>query len=305
MKKFKKIIENKSTLDNIFYACLVFLPLVQFAIFYIGVNARSIMFVFQKYDGNNYVANGFANFATAFSNFSNFPVWKDSLVNSLIIYAVGIIISTPLGILFSAYIYKKRAGSQFFRIMLFLPTIFPPAVMTLMYSGVTDSVIPTIVRMIDPNSQFVGILAEKNYVFDGLLFYSIWMGFGTNVLMYVSTMTAIPESVVEASELDGCNAIKEFFYITLPYIWPTFTTFMVVGISGIFTNQFNIYTFFGVEGQEKGVVTIGYLLFRDTERATPYDYPILATYGVMFTIIAAPLTFLLKHVMNKFGYSAE
>lgn len=305
MNKFKKLLEKKSTMDIIFYACLAFLPLVQLAIFYVGVNARSLMFVFQKYDGNNYVSNGLNNFVTIWNNITTFQIWKDGFINSLIIYVVGILISTPLGVLFSVYIYKKRTGSQFFRIMLFLPTVFPPAVMTLMYSGITDAVIPTIVKMLDPTSQFVGILVEKKYVFDGLLFYSIWMGFGTNVLMYVGAMTAIPESVVEASEIDGCTALKEFFYITLPYIWPTFTTFMIVGLGGIFTNQFNIYTFFGVNGEQKGVVTIGYILFRDTEKASLYDYPILATYGVAFTLVVAPITFLLKHLMSKFGFSAE
>lgn len=305
MNRIKKLISKKSTGDIIFYACLAFLPLLQFAIFYIGVNARSLMFVFQEYDGNNYIFNGFNNFVSVWNNITKVPLWKDGFINSLIIYAVGIIISTPLGVLFSAYIYKKRKGSQFFRIMLFLPTVFPPAVMTLMYSGITDAVIPTIVRMINPDSLFVGILVEKKYVFDGLLFYSIWMGFGTNVLMYVGTMTAIPESVVEASELDGCTAVKEFLYITLPYIWPTFTTFMIVGIGGIFTNQFNIYTFFGDKGEELGVVTIGYILFRDTERASMYDYPLLATYGVVFTFVVVPITLLLKHLMNKFGFSAE
>lgn len=305
MNRFKRFIKKRSTGDMIFYACLAFLPLLQFAIFYIGVNARSLMFVFQEYNGNNYIFNGLNNFASVLKNIAKVPLWKDGFINSLIIYVVGILISTPLGVLFSVYIYKKRTGSQFFRIMLFLPTVFPPAVMTLMYSGITDAVIPTIVRMINPDSLFVGILVEKKFVFDGLLFYSIWMGFGTNVLMYVGTMTAIPDSVVEASELDGCPALKEFLYITLPYIWPTFTTFMVVGIGGIFTNQFNIYTFFGDKGEEVGVVTIGYILFRDTERASMYDYPILATYGVIFTLIVVPITFLLKNVMNKFGFSAE
>lgn len=305
MEKLKKLLQKKSTMDMVFYVCIAFLPLLQFAIFYIGVNARSLMFVFQKYDGNNYVSNGLNNFVSVWKNITTFSVWKDGFVNSLIIYVVSILISTPLGVLFSVYIYKKRAGSQFFRIMLFLPTVFPPAVMTLMYSGITDAVIPTIVRMVNPDSLFVGILVEKQYVFDGLLFYSIWMGFGTNVLMYVGSMTAIPESVVEASELDGCKALEEFFYITLPYIWPTFTTFMIVGIGGIFTNQFNIYTFFGNKGEEAGVVTIGYILFRDTEMASMYDYPILATYGVVFTLVVAPVTFLLKHFMGKFGFSAE
>ena len=85
MNKIKKLIEKKSTMDYVFYVCMAFLPLLQFSIFYIGVNARSLMFVFQKYDGVNYVSNGLQNFVSVWNNLTSIPAWKDGFINSLII----------------------------------------------------------------------------------------------------------------------------------------------------------------------------------------------------------------------------
>ena len=210
----------------------------------------------------------------------------------------------PLGILFSVYIYKKRKGGQFFRIILFLPAVFPAIIMTFVFRGITDSVIPAIFKLINPGSEFTGVMVEPSRAFTGIVIYGIWMGFGANVLLYVGSMTGIPDSVVEASELDGCNPIQEFIFITLPYIWPTISTFLVVGIGGILTNQANVYTFYGRNAHDT-VKSIGYYLFYRTEGATFYDYPVLATYGVCFSIVIAPIALCVKRFLRKFGYSVE
>ena len=84
-------------------------------IFYIGVNINSILLAFQKYtiDGKTVFA-GFDNFKDVFATFSDVGELRYGLKNSLLLYAVGLVISLPLGLFFSFYIYKKCFMSSFF-----------------------------------------------------------------------------------------------------------------------------------------------------------------------------------------------
>ena len=119
-------------------------------------------------------------------------------------------------------------------------------------------------------------------------------------------MNGIDPSVIEAAKLDGANPFREFFSIILPLIFPTIQTFLVTGIAALFVNQINLVAFSGLTADMK-VKTVGYYLFTEGEFAMdiPDRMPILATFGVMLTLIAAPITLLSKWALDKFGPSVE
>ena len=113
-------------------------------------------------------------------------------------------------------------------------------------------------------------------------------------------MNNISDSVIEACKLDGANTLQEIWYIVLPLIYPTFVTFIVVGVGGIFTNQMGLFSFFG-EGADPDIQTFGYWFFVKTKMAGAKDYPELAAVGLLMTAIVAPITLLVKWGLEKLG----
>ena len=81
------------------------------------------------------------------------------------------------------------------------------------------------------------------------------------MLMYSGAMSGVSDSVIEAAKLDGITPIREFFYIIVPLIYPTLVTFLVVEVAGIFTNQMNLYNFYGLKA-EYSLYTFGYFLYK-------------------------------------------
>jgi len=65
----KKNIRDKRKQDLIFYVVMLAIPMLQFAIFYIGVNFNSFLMSFQKFDeaSKEFV---FLDFANLFDNFA-------------------------------------------------------------------------------------------------------------------------------------------------------------------------------------------------------------------------------------------
>ena len=305
----KKIdFKAKRTQDLIFCLLILLIPMIQFAIFYIGVNVNSFAMIFQKYEVD---ATGRGQYLLVDSIFDNFKelfyklkiegVLKPAITNSLLAFLVSTLVGITLSLVFSLYIFKKYPGAGMFKVLLFAPSILSAVVTVTMFRSFVDIVIPKVFNM--GNGEF-GLLTNPDTKFGTIVFYNIWIGFGTQILMYSGAMNGIDPSITEAAKLDGANAWIEFFYIILPLIFPTVQTFLVTGVAGIFTNQINLVAFESMNANIK-YNTIGYYLFRKAATPTQYEYPIWATMGAMLTLIAAPLTLLTRWLLDKYGPSVN
>ncbi len=304
-KKTKKAsMSSKAKKDMIFYIVMMAYPVIYFLFFYVAVNVNSLTLAFKTYeiDASNVqhtVWVGFDNFKAIFREYTSSTLLKDAFRNSIIVYFLGLLV-VPLGLLFSFYIVKKAKGHEFFKVMLFLPSILSSLILVIMYKYVVERLYPAIMLELFGKTK-QGLLANSDTRFGALAFYNIITSFGTSTLIYSGTMDRIPESVLESAKLEGVNGIQEFWYITLPLIFSTVSTFLIVGVAGIFTNQFHLFSVYGISPPSTKMYTLGYYLFAETAYATPISYPRLSAFGILFTIVAIPLTFGLRFLLNKLG----
>ena len=61
-----KVTLTNKTKKNIFLYCLIAYPMILFAIFYVGVNAKTILMAFQTVKGGETVFAGLGNFVEVF-----------------------------------------------------------------------------------------------------------------------------------------------------------------------------------------------------------------------------------------------
>ena len=313
-KKAKSGLKNLEKSKKVFYWGMMALPLLQFALFYFYVNFSSVLMSVQEYLPNKgelgYTVRfaGFENFITAWETIVN-SAWR--IKNSLILYFFQLVVVTPLALLFSYYIAKKYLLSGVFRVMLYLPTIISPIVFATLYRYIcTDVWMNLFGDWKYPN----GLLApntDVSVIFATVLFYNLWLAYGQNVMIYTSTMSGINQSIIESAQLDGVGFFQELWYIYLPQVWPTFTTFVVLQMSGIFTNQMGLFDMFGGAQPKEGVDTFGFYFYRSSLRSSLVgdegllSYPELSALGLMFTFVLIPLTLGTRKLMEKFGPSVE
>jgi ABC-type sugar transport system permease subunit len=127
--------------------------------------------------------------------------------------------------------------------------------------------------------------------------------------MYSSSMSSIDDSVIESAGLDGASPIREFASIVLPLIYPTIATFLAVSVAGIFTNQFNLFSLYG-DNPPSHLQNLGIFLYLKTyfavvEGSMEAAFVIPATWGVLLTLVAAPITIFVRWALNKFGPSVN
>ena len=284
----------------IFYCAFLSLPVLQFCIFYIGVNFNSLLLAFKSYEYETgaYQWVGFMNFKEVFRDFGSVLYLQASIRNSLMLYAFTML-TTFLALLFSYYIFKRAPLSRLFQTMLFIPNIISAIVMVTIFKYFVERAIPFAWEKL-MGETVQGLLGNQKTTLGTLIFYCCWSGFGVQMLMYSGAMSGVSDSVIEAAKLDGITPIREFFYIIVPLIYPTLVTFLVVEVAGIFTNQMKLYNFYGLKA-EYSLYTFGYFLYKEIQSVNISGYPYLAAMGLVLTAVAVPLTLIVRKVLETVG----
>ena len=293
----KSFSRNKG--DLLFYCILLLIPLAQIGIFYFGVNFQSIMMSFQTYTdagGGTFTWDVSANFRDFALEVQSPTFWK-MVGSSFMVWIFTQFAGTVLALIFSYYIYKKKAFCKFFKFVLFLPSIIPALLLVLIFKYFSSDALPAFLGadklLLDRPETFFWVISA----------FTVWISFGSQVLIYSGAMDQVPVEVIEAGKIDGTTPFREFISIVVPYITPTIITFVIAGIATIFTNQNNLYSFYGELIPDENYRTIGYELYRLISKSgngmSRYCYA--SFLGLVSTSVAVPLTFIARKVLSKFG----
>ena len=260
---------------------------------------------FQEYRGVDEFGNqirvwSFKNFADIFTEFTSpKSELRISLFNTFK-YFVKDMLMIPLTVLLSYTLYKKVYGYKILRVIIYLPSIIPGVV----YVTVFKSMIAPFGAVAEVLDKLFGyelpaLLSDPKTATWTIVFYTIWTGFGTNMILYQGAMNRIPEEILESATLDGVSAMRELGAIIIPLIWPTISMTIVLLFTALFTASGPILLF-SEAGMNFGgyeTSTISFCIFNKTYLGSTYEYP--AAIGVFFTVCSLPITFGIRAIMNK------
>ncbi|MEZ8245364.1 carbohydrate ABC transporter permease [Vibrio splendidus] len=199
-------------------------------------------------------------------------------------FSVGVVIPTIiLGLVFAMLLHKNFKGSQFYRAVIFSPWITPTVAVSIVWSWVFETKSGLANHLLE-SAGFSAIpwLENGNTALIAVIIVTVWQEIGWTMLFYISALNKIPESLYEASLIDGCSSLTRFLKITLPLISPTTFFLVVVNIITAMQafDQFQILTQGGPGGETR---TLLYLFYQQAfER---YEMgPAAATSLVIFLI---------------------
>jgi multiple sugar transport system permease protein len=67
-----------------------------------------------------------------------------------------------------------------------------------------------------------------------IILFSVWKGFGANMIIFVAALQAIPGELYEAARIDGASRWRQALDITLPMLGPTLFLVSVLTMTGYF-----------------------------------------------------------------------
>lgn len=295
---------HRDRADRIFYTLLLILPVCQLLIFYFGVNFQSICMAFQRYDvmNNRFIWDVQTNIDKFLLDIAQSGFWK-MVQNSLVVWLCTSLTGTVLAVIFAYYIYRRNWMSNFFKFVLFLPSVLPGILLAVMYQKFVGLGIPAFLDYLcDTTIPNVFNSSADGTRVNLITLFTVWISFGPQVLVYTGAMDQVDPGILEAGRIDGCTPLREFFSLILPNISGTVSTFLIMGVASIFTNQNNLFSFlsYNAATSEK---TLGYylytLVYMDMTGKTGYCYA--AFLGLICTLIVIPLAFGARKLFDRSG----
>ena len=279
---------------SLFIIGMMSIAVINFLVFWLYVNFNSILMGFQMQTSKGLIWT-LDNFERFFREFKISDFQLDlEIKNSMLLYVTGTFISLPLSLLFAYYLFKKVAWAGVFRVIFFLPSIISAAVLVTLfkYLVLPSGPLNELLSLISGKNVGIEWVVDEKYSMFTILFYTVWTGFGGNIVMLTGAIHRIPEDVIEYGKLEGISMTRELFTIVIPLMWPTLSTLIICGTAGLFTASGPVLLF--TEGQH-GTMTLGYFIF-DKVRVGQYYYP--AAIGLIFTVIGVPITLLVKYLCD-------
>ena len=156
--------------------------------------------------------------------------------------------SVPLRLIFALLIamllLKARKLTGLYRAMYYLPSILGGSLAVAILWGrmfTAGGVVNNILGIFGLNRGFPWLGDIRTTIWT-LVLLAVWQ-FGSSMLIFLASLKQIPQSLYEASDIDGANKIRQFFKITLPLLTPTiFFNLVMQTINGFlaFTQAFVI-----------------------------------------------------------------
>ena len=146
-------------------------------------------------------------------------------------------------------------------------------------------------------------LGESQYIKPAISFVVFWRYVGFNTVLYLAALQTIPKDMYEAATMDGANAWKQFWYITLPSLKPMIffgVTLSIIGGLQLFEEPFILTG--GRGGTDQAGMTTAMYMYR-----TAFDFNDFGTASALSWILfvfVAVLTWLTNLAFKPKGGEA-
>lgn len=171
---------------------------------------------------------GFENYREIFHDGLFYKILGNTIVFALSTSFLGVII--PL--ILASILNTKIRGSEFFKGAYFLPFITPMVVVGVVWAWIFDPNIGLLNQMLHLHLNW---LYDSKLAMPALIVVSVWKLIGYNMIIFLSSLSTISQSLFEAAKIDGANSFQIFKNVTIPMLSPTI--FFVVIITAISSFQ--------------------------------------------------------------------
>ncbi|MET0990754.1 MAG: sugar ABC transporter permease [Lacisediminihabitans sp.] len=204
-------------------------------VFYVWPLLQTAYFSFTEwgvFGGSTWV--GTENYEKLFSD----PTVVTSILNT-VGYTLIVLLGVPIAVVAASLINRPGLRfAQLYRVLFFMPYVAMPVavalVWRLMFNG-DFGIINAALATVGVDGPYWTSTPGLALVALGIV--GLWTSIGFNMIIISSGLSAIPQELYEAAQLDGAGGIRIFFSVTVPLLAPTL--FFVVVITTI--NAFQVF----------------------------------------------------------------
>lgn len=174
------------------------------------------------------------------------PTTYPSLVHMVLLTLVAATmrLSFPLVVARLIYALPQERWRYIYRIVFLVPIVVPGVAVQLIWAGMIYSdfgLLNEFLRNLGWPDLARGWLADPQTALLSIALVGFPFVGGFEVLIYYAGLSAIPESVNEASALDGCTGLQKFFRIDIPMVLSQLKLILILTLIGGIQGFENIF----------------------------------------------------------------
>lgn len=169
---------------------------------------------------------GFGNFSDTLTS----SAFWNAMYNSFRYTAVGVPLGMLVALAVAILVAQPLRGMSIFRTVFYIPAVSSGVAISMLwiYIYLPENGLINLTGSLF-GLESVDFLNQTSTAMWALVFMSVWTGLGPKMIIYVAGLLSIPQSLYEASRIDGSSRWNSFRRITLPLLAPTTLFVLVTG----------------------------------------------------------------------------
>ena len=254
---------------------------IGFVIFPMGM---CLVTSFFNYTMTEFTFTGLKNYQIMFGD----SVFIKALVNTIVIVVVSVPITCMFSLWVASVIYKMRQlHTSFFRCVFYLPVVTGSVAVTVVWKWIFNNytgVLNYVCKALGIISTNVNWLGDPGTALWCIITILLTTSVGQPIVLYVSALSNVDHSLVEAASVDGATNLQTFWRIKWPQIMPT--TLYILVITTINSFQcFALIQLLTSGGPNHATETIMYYIYYNAFKLQNYGYG--SAMGIILAIIIA------------------
>ena len=174
---------------------------------------------------NNAKFIGFTNFTRALSD----QPFRDGFWFTFKFAICSVISINVLAFIIALWLTKKFTGNNFLRAVFFMPNLIGGIVVGYIWQTLINCILSIVGKPLLALNSSAG--------FWGLIILMCWQQIGYMMIIYIAGLNSVPDSLIEASKIDGATDMQTLFRVKIPMVMPTITICMFLTL----TNSFKLF----------------------------------------------------------------
>lgn len=168
---------------------------------------------------------GLENFRTILLD----PDWSagfwNAMLNNARFFAIHMLLQNPIGLaLATLFSLKGLRGARTYRTLIFLPTLLSVVIIGFIWQLILSplwGVGEKLMGFAGLAELFAPWLGQEETALTTLSIVSVWQYIGMPMMLIYAALLAVPDEIIEAAHVEGASAMRIFWQIKLPLIYPT------------------------------------------------------------------------------------
>ncbi|MCW5952427.1 MAG: sugar ABC transporter permease [Propionibacteriaceae bacterium] len=217
--------------------------------------------------------------------------------NTVLLLVIVTIVTMGLGLVLAGLMSRVHVrGRSAYRFILYIPNVLSIVVIAAMFSAIYDQQVGLIngtLQLLSLDSWQLVWLGDQDVVIFAIAIAMVWQSVGYYMVMYMAGMANIPESLYEASALDGATGVRQFFSITLPLIWTNIRTTLTFFIMSSVNLSFVLVTAMTGGGPDGASEVLLSYMYKQAYTNSTYGY------GMAIGVVIFTFSFVLSLAVSR------